>query len=1059
MPRSSALIALACLLSLSLLAVTFWVGSGSAPQAPQLREITPPDPSSLKGFRTVDAQQPAQTPKVELQKYRFESRNERGQLTEIFSERIHPLDATTSQIDSPVTRIHLAPDRVLELRGREGRIDTSQQRPQQGQFLGPAAVVLFQAEQSKTVDLGSDRDVALRVDLEEGAIFDMQLGKIESLGPVSVDSGVARMKGRGLDLRYNEVKKRIERLSIARGEVLELWSDASSRRADGKSPASAADSSPRDVGGQWYQVQMASSVRILQAESWAQADVLTAWFLAEKPEEAGAKPAGGSTEQTGQRSAPLLPIKRSKPADVLVHWEGPLVMTPVDEKPAMMPPGQKQHLQLAGKPLELRTRKQEVLRAASMDHTPGIALTKLHSSPQHPVQLQSPEIGDLAAESITLDDRASVIKAQGPGLLRARVGSGNRSLQPAPPLAMARKGEGPVLTVEWLGELDLKLTGPAGPEALQTSPVPGELRALRRELQSAVFSKDVRVVHPQLQMRSEELALSLRKRGSQTLLERMTAKGNVEAHARGDRDKGDARELEALDLRADQLTVDMDEAAPGKAYAKRLLAHGDVQAQQPGRQLSSQELEVDLRPPGSVAESQALASPAVLEATDPLAEPTQSLPGVKPARKPSPIRRLIASRQVRVAIEKQDLQLVGDRLVADLDSDQYDVIGREKPAAIQMAEGKLEGGHLILQQDGGKVRVAGPGRFAFTSKPRPDPRLPASGAPQQPAQPRSYDVTWVDSMQFRQDTGSARFEGGVQALSAQGLQTSRLSCDTLDMSFAADSSQRPPLLQTQRAQGREAHSGNGQGAEPGALRGNMALQKLTASGAKVVFLLENWLDRAGGTLGTRVRTEGKTLEYDQLHQQIQVPGAGLMLVQDDRPRAAKPAQNPEQPAPAVASFSGRGKTLFTWQGGMLIDAAQNDLLMHDQVQMVHQPEQADTVQLDCHRLMADLQEVSGVKPDTRTTAQPKLTAVLAEAGGGKRLRLITGKRTLVADHLEYLASDQTVTFWADPQARAMADDGVNPPLYAEQFIWNLRKQQLRIAEPGAARSRGQGLQR
>ncbi len=107
------------------------------------------------------------------------------------------------------------------------------------------------------------------------------------------------------------------------------------------------------------------------------------------------------------------------------------------------------------------------------------------------------------------------------------------------------------------------------------------------------------------------------------------------------------------------------------------------------------------------------------------------------------------------------------------------------------------------------------------------------------------------------------------------------------------------------------------------------------------------------------------MTFDNLAQQVQVIGPGHMLIEDYRSAspgngraiaaatsAANPASQPTTDAtdPTI-HFSGRGKTLFTWTGQLTLDAYHNDMLIEQEVQMVHAtPENTDPVQLDCRAL-------------------------------------------------------------------------------------------------------------
>jgi len=189
---------------------------------------------------------------------------------------------------------------------------------------------------------------------------------------------------------------------------------------------------------------------------------------------------------------------------------------------------------------------------------------------------------------------------------------------------------------------------------------------------------------------------------------------------------------------------------------------------------------------------------------------------------------------------------------------------------------------------------------------------------------------------------------------------------------------------------------------------------------------------------TRLRLEGELLRFGRAVQRVEVPGAGRMLVEDHRTRDEPSETQGREPASeASVNFAGRGQTLFTWEGGLTLDAARNGMLLERNVWMIHRPTAGDTTTLDCDRLLAELSGSGGLGmrlDEAEPAPDPELKRLQAD----RDVILQQGGRTILADHLDYRADRQQVRLWAEGDGLVQLQSRDQPgPLRAGVIEWHL----------------------
>lgn len=999
--------------------------------------------------------------------YRYSRVNEHGQLIQIFGKTLTPKPQGVLDVVAPGSRIHLTPSRVIEVRAESGTFVAPDNQPRNGDFKGRVVLTLFEGPEDRVVDLSTHSpDVALRVFMQD-ARFDLELGQIESAGPVHLTGPRVDFKGKGLTLAYSEVRKRVERLEIAEGRYIRLkpGHSADLKQADAAEPSddddasspakdkpaadktAAKDGLPRRDPAQYYTAKLERRVTVSSRDIEADADELMVWFSLtgqqadrlggeprrtspttepkpSKPTEPSApttiaptaaspRPAAepapppkvavtheakpiptspASNVRDLDADAPLPPDETLAPPgidDVTIAWTGMLRVLPLEEMPDRLTGAEDYALDLTGKPLRITTSSKDVITASSFDFLGSTGRIRLTGSDDHPLVLDSPNLGVLTGRQLVIDQSTGLGVVNGAGSLRAHGEPGLAdAIDPKASLAGERGARLPRgMNIQWNDRIDLAFY--LHPQREDHSNV-NRLRALK----DVMFRGDVVVAHPDFSVRSDRLNLSLDDpaKGAQSI-EAINASGSVLVTSRDEQG-------EEMSIRSDQLVVELARDELGDMTPTRLKARGSVEVKQAKNDLRTGALDVGLG----------------------MALPTETTGDVKRNERRVTIRTMQADQGVTLSSVEPPLKLWAQRLDADVEADQVELFGLpDKPAQVEREGSTLTGGHIVVGQKSKTVHVLGPGRFAFLSR-SSKPDAPAN----RPAQ-TAITVRWDDAMHFDDAVGLAQFTGKVRTQARTDRETSRLLADDLRLKFT--------------------HV-EGSPKEAGELdRSGRAIHSVTARGG-VLFDAESWQDEQQKVLGTRLTIVGDHMHFEEPREEVQVVGAGQMLFEDYRPERSGAGDASKSESPLV-HFTGRGATLFKWKGRLLLDANHNDMLIQDRVQMVHRPTgKPDVLQLDCQNFLADLEETGGLGVWFSGNApQPALKAVLAD----RDVRLLADQRTINTDHLQYTGSDQNLVLRAEPGRMVEIIDERDPTARTVREIrWDLMKNRVSFEEPSPA---------
>jgi len=991
MGKRIAIVGLAVAAAAALLAVTLLLGPAGPGQEQPPGAIHPDD---LPPGVNPDDLTPANTGPLPTHGTAGEGRITRvedDRVTMLTWQTIEPAEAGVYEVGAPTATVEFSPQRVLTVTAEEATIIAPDGAFRRGEFRRDVVVTLYDAE-GPEADLQSTRDIQVRVYLDDDAAFDLELGQITSTGPLHLTSRVADFKGRGLSLKYNRLRERIERLVVEQGDALRFaaQSDELSRdepRGDEAEPDDTPPTAERqttrredeeedDRGPQFYRARFQRDVHVIadgndpQQQAKLRGDQLEVTFAIEPRSQSNDNPSPGSGTSVPVQEAPdspepdqdqPTPTNRSllpeREDDIIVHWSGPLVLRPLLGDDAPTDP---EHLQLA---LQAGDQTPATVRTARGDHITGdsVGYQQLGrhllaaGSDTHPMRITSNELGELTGTRLELSQDTGVGFVLGPGRIVAAAQDDQAEAE-----SESESGPATRSSIAWADRLDLRFFVDDDADAGQ------RLAALRH----------------------------------------VTFKGKVRTEHEDYRLAGDHVEVE----------FERDPADPGRSTPRLLLARGDVTASQPGMTFAAQKLDATLSPRDA-------------------ARAEQDIDGFTGELD---VARVVAEQDIRVTIDERDATVTAARLVALPPQQTVELFGTDEVLAVlEQPEGRLAGRRIRLDQAAERVSVEGAGDFAH----RLDEQDPEA----------VLSVVWDQRMTFDNRAGEAAFFGAVRAHSVDGPDTSELTADQLALVFEArppdaeDEAEHEPEAEARAPQrirfleaiGEAAFSATA--ADPDRPQG-LPRSRLLLEGPRLTFtndqgveqvhvqgpgrmLVENYAPGSGTGSGTSVPVS---------ESKAQTTGTEV-----PEPEAPEPDAPEPDVAPASVNFAGRGATLFLWQGSLTLDAARNDMTLRDDVQMIHRPQDDEAlgvVQLDCRLLFADLTETGGLTAWS-TEGAPDPTLRLVEATDN--VRLSQRGRQITSDHLRYTAKDRLVTLWSEDEPVELIDEAGGSSMTAEALKWDL----------------------
>ncbi|MEO0511939.1 MAG: hypothetical protein AAF108_03475 [Planctomycetota bacterium] len=549
-----------------------------------------------------------------------------------------------------------------------------------------------------------------------------------------------------------------------------------------------------------------------------------------------------------------------------------------------------------------------------------------------PLVVDADGSGRLAAADLAVDLGTGVGVIRGPGSLTARAQprSQPRAQDQNPAEEQPTRPAPPTAAtddrIDWTERVDFLLT------------TGGD-----RQLEEATFAGDVRLISERLEASGDRLRAVFGASGETGSfdLRGATLNGSVKADARD------------ASMTADEIDIGFDPSA-AEPTPDRLTATGRVVASQRGAIVRGDLLEARLEP-----------------GPDGEAEVTTSL--------------VEGNAEFR---RDDGTFAAGDTIRNDTRGKRTEVLG--SPAVVGSPGGRITGPTVVLEEEGGRVSVAGAGEFEREA----DGRVVAR-------------ATWTDSMRYASEAGRLEAFGDVAAVSTPD-ETGR---DTI------------------RAQRLFATLVEGPG-------GETALSDLRAFGSDgspasvetLRFDADNAADQGAadraGVPERLIYLEGPVILADNPAATLTVDGPGRLVTADNRSDEAPDAEGAGQSGASGggngSSSQARGAALFDWQRDLLFDRRVGTLRMRRGVRMVRQSasrDEAENTEILAERLTARLTASTAGSARAGDRAQPlDPDATLFESAGETTIREVVaegavwarrGPTEVIGDRLVYDAAGQS----------------------------------------------------
>ena len=972
--------------------------------------------------------------------------------------RVDPQPDGQLAMTAPIVQLFLSDERVLTMRSDDALVRAPTRSIESGTLRHHVIIRLYVREPGKPFkEETATPSMEMRT---EEASFDNFQGEVTCGGDVDIQTPTAKLPGHGLRLVINEVESRptwfslvqagpvrISHLSSHEAQAATQPEPATSPRQERASHRDAANtrskpdrpqnsakpSGKKPVNAQapqFYHLTFLDNVRIQQGDGstgWIaeNADELHIIFSMQSKELstslAARSPGSALAEGMGVAAAQPIPALLAslavaavsdephglyQPADdeIVITCDGGMTMVPVTSAAEMPDSPEDARFNLTGRPLRLINADQATLiTCAGLGYQTLSQQANLKSSADSPLTIDSPElhvVGDQLWLS-RLDHKGAF---NGPGWMTAKETAAGASTQPE---STAKSTE--QLRIDWRDKVDLGFESPAANTDKDKS---------TERLQSAKFAGDVHVSSSDLLMGTDSLNVGFAP--SSTAGQTATTAPSGAAEQRTIRfidADGSVKATSVTDqgsIQCKKLHVDFTRDPSGRASPASLDASGDVAA-------------ID-------RDKQTIWSQALAIAFQPFDEPTDSA-----ATQPTDASQHRRSAQVKTLTAVKDVQVrtadgtraFADRLDADAASQKITLTGDDL-LIISDRTAMSGGNHLEMQKADNTALWPGAGEFInFTTSIIPSTSTERVDRPtlNQPDNPVQLRASWADSMRYdgavNDGAGSITLNGSVAARStSNAMEDDTMSGRSLTLDFikkvVADSQPAATTEPASMAQG-----------------SNRALKVFTADGdAKLES--HSWLKADRSDSPRIFYISGPTITHDAQTLETHVPGAGQLLVRDDR----VDAQPASRPASQKAPFASKGTTDFRWTDRL--DMTQQpdgtyDVAMIGGIEVRHMAIDGAISTMTGNQLHARLERIAAAKPkQDATSLDLGGTMELKGLRGSGGVLIHTPERDVDCDDFDYDYSTGTAILTArDDRVVTVMSKGNPQPLQAKRVVWNM----------------------
>lgn len=933
-----------------------------------------------------------------------------GLLKQEFSwARLTPRENNWADVEKPVAKLFLSDQRIMVIRAETGSIHAPNNEPQLGSFGKQLVLTLYKNPTGGRINISENSPHRIMTfHLPEGADFDASLGRISSTGPVEGVSDRLAFSGTGLQLNFNEVKRRLEYLEITRGKQLKIsspsaeQSPASSEADPDRPPASDSQTSPADPP-QYYQLVFQDDVVVTSGGNIINADRMTSLFTMVADQVNRDRTTLGMAPVAWIRPGRLLnpapwilafDPASSKPAPtpsnlfdtdepLEITWSGSMVMRPLEAKPEALVDATDRFVRFDGVPVTVRGDAGLDVRCGIVTYSEAQRRLIAAGTEQARLVMNMPDSGTIAG--LGDDDAGQLILVADLARQRAQLrGPGYMRQAPAAP-----KADPTTSQISWQETADLIFaqsdTDPANPR--------------EQRIEAANFAGKVQVRDPRLTMNADRVNARFANTGSDaaTGLEELNAIGAVEVMT----DNGQ--------IRAGELDLLTRIGPENRRIADRLIARRDVVAEltEPYQKIAAQTLHVTL----------ADTDTALAERDDPES-------GAFAGR----VSKLDASGGVTIQFGRDTEARYAESVTLTADA----IAGRAtlkgdpaRPVILRNADTRLTVPIMNITDNGERAETSGSGTFAYRQ-----------GEPDERGHRRRVNVSWTDSMRFDQKKNIIDVRGSVNAEAEDApneqnhITADQLLLELVDESALNAEVEGKPVVADEASEKK------------------LTLRRMWAVGNTRLRAVR-WENDEKEKITTRMLLTGPNFEYLTSTQTARVQGAGMMLIEDYR---AGNGEKPEAgtPASSMMPSSGRGRTLFSWRERMTFDGEGSLILLAGRVQMTHVPlggGERDQLELAADRLTADF-----VQPGDKSTMElegfegdMKINKI--QALGNVTMQDLKSRREITTHQMDFDGTKETVLLTASKERPVeIIDYQQNPPrpLLAEQILWNLSDNAIRI---------------
>jgi hypothetical protein len=885
------------------------------------------------------------------------------------SEHWKPTDPNkpgTYDLEKPELRLFLRGGQLMHVSADEGQIvtseNTSKAEPKRGELRGNIHIYL---------DRGTDPDRG-PAELRPGDVvhiwlnkirFDLENNRIDTDDPISIEAEEATLSGEGLTITWNDATNLIEEITVRKGKKLILYRGADmlgiqvpgSAKLDQSSAASPADqpaamnalaktSAGREVGSRFmaspltveksrfktsetdetatdptattspasqpttkprssksYKITFSSDVKVNQFDSEVLmgkmiCDRLNVIFDLPKSSESQTMTAGSASEKKpGQKR------EQTNTQRLEITWQGPLTI-----RPESMPysPERRFHILASGQNVRIEQKDQGTVRCKKLTYFEEAKQIWLDGTIEEPVNISQGVDRTIVAAHLFFDRKKGIATGTGPGFMQERAGDEKKPKAQNDLMALGSlQSGGQKMKVLWSESFKLNF---------------GELPGSDENDEAKPYIKYA------------EFRGQARMEGSGTLMKGDVLVLDFLTPDSGEKTSGKIKTLHAeqnVMLKSDQQVItceQLDVSFTDGKTPRLALAKGNVRASENKRLIVADELRALMETEKAPTDSQ------------PAGDQT---PMRKSKRDKVVIREVDARGNVAIRDPDESLRVDCQKLQARFDADRtirrcY-LEGTEKDWATANLPNDyyIAGPKITLDLTTEKIDIPGPGKLRFAN----------SQDIEGTKRDKVYiNIDWKESMkmtggQVNQGTflGQATVKSDYTTLNADKLivdfENAPAEVKAVEKKTGWDLSRFMSLVRT----GKKSEEIK----LPVTRKRPTYLRAFPEEGKPITI---QHAKREKDALLNRTTLWGSTLDIDLVSNKINIPGAGVFLVEDfqklGRPAATQASAgktNSQDPFGAEMKSDNPSLTKFTWKNGLTYLMDSKTAIFDGSVNMLH----------------------------------------------------------------------------------------------------------------------------